>query len=664
MLANGSGHWYTLEPGNFSVRECDPYETAHSPVNGLTRTRRVVFGIRDETGHWHEPIGTTCILKDIFGIEDDVVSVETLLLDSAHNAQQEKLLREGSSLEDYACLNGLDPAWFAKSYWRTLQHDDPIRAAIERIVNGKVLDRTTLKYLKKAQQSGKGPHPTVSSEPKPNPLSPAPAQAPFSITLSGMLLNWLRGAYPLLREELPAAHAAYGEHLLGRPGDYGRTQFLPCRLDFVNELRRLTGMELSDAELRRRQGSRSVLTPEQLGAVDRYWPIVVNDLAYGPAGAELIRRSAHQNLLLEDEYEAVLGALRPYILKEQLANAQVDSEGNLTAPDLLPLPVGATALPIHLADVPHSPQMQRAWQLVTPLLKWILPADSSLLGRLCYGELTHGDDLALRTLLGEQPLMSDHAAAFLTKSQKSGVLPPVLRHALRLAIERRRLPERLELGLDSFAYEQGLDPSTFRPHVLPEYIQRWLMRHWDGVTALVGDLPDGLELALHRGRYNETQLRLLTELPDRDSGRLLDEDGRQYLLSTTEWHSGLTRGRVDDCLEAVRLNRYSVRAWLTVQACLRGQEGNRQALAKEQQRLLHASVHEMQRRLIAQLNSQYPAEMRLLQTLTPLHVLQRLPKTFAQYHAGGQSITVALRNQAMAEWNEQIEPVESLGVPF
>jgi hypothetical protein len=662
--ATGETFWYTLEPRNFSVRECDPLERLPSPINGLTRTRRVVFAICDEAATWHEPIGTTCILKDIFGITDEEVNAtETLLLDASHHAQQQRFYDQAGSLDDYARLNDLDPGWFSEGYLRDLEHRDPIRAALERLLKGKVLDRATLKHLRKAQRVGKTPreqaqtHFVAQHPPKLQPALPRPVAASRgTVTVSGMLLNWLRPNYAELAAELSGEHAEEARRLLGRSDEYLRTQFFPCKLEFLTELRSLTGSALTDEELRTRQRSQTVLTPEQREAMNHHWQVLVAALEYGPIQAAFLLRNALQDTLLEKEYQALHHHLRPIMVSEKLAAAATAPTGKLVAPDLLGLPITAAALPQVMRDRRLDERQQHSWQSLSPLLAMILPEDSSLLERLCLAELTQGDVQELLRLLNSQPRMDAAIKVYALRPETLSALPIAEREALRLALERSRLPDRLGLALRTLAHQQGLNLETFQPYALSEEDRLWMLTHWPELTPFLKGQPETLLLALRQNRYTVEHHAALQGLPSRASRHKLPEADRLQLLENPRWHEGHSSGHIQECLKALRTHKYSVRVWLTLQVAVRTEEEQRLACQRTQQRQRETEGAEMQRRLVAQLRSQYPAEMLALEQLTPDQVLTRLPETFAVFQQEGQHITSALRERAVTEWRNQFSP--------
>lgn len=663
--ATGETFWYTAEPRNFSVRECDPLEELRSPINGLTRPRRVVFAICDEAGTWHEPIGTTCILKNIFGLtNEEVNATQTLLLDASHHAQQQRFYDQAGSLDDYARLNDLDPGWFSDGYFRGLGHQDPIRTALERLLNGKVLlDRATLKHLKQAQRGRQASHgqdqahgpgqnrPKIQSAP-PQPISGQHG----TVTVSGMLLNWLMPNYAELAAELPREYAEEAQRLLGRSAEYQRTQFFPCELGFLTELRRLTGLTLTDEELRARQRSQEVLTPEQREAMSRHWPVLVAALEYGPIQAAFLLRNALQDALLLKEHQTLLHHLRPIMVSEKLAAAANAPAGKQVAPDLLGLPITAAALPQVMRDRRLDERQQDSWQSLLPLLAVILTEDRPLLERLRLAELTEDDAQELLRVLNSQPRMDAAIIAYASRQETRSALPLAEREALQLALQRQRLPEPLGLALRGLAHQQGLNPETFKHYGLPEEDRLWMITHWSELAPFLRGHPETLLLALHQKRYTAEHYAALHGLPSRSSRQKLPEATRLQLLERTHWHAGLSSSYVQQCLKALRTRKYPIKVWVTFQVALRTEEEQRLTRQRNLKRQQELTAAEMQRRLVAQLRSQYPAEMAALEQLSPDQVLVRLPETFTLLQGEGLYITCELRDRAVAECQSLLRP--------
>lgn len=446
--ADGQTFTYNLNPKNFSVEEWDEARLCFSPINGCNVRRRVVFHIRDEEGVEHGPIGTTSILKDIFGLEDGRgAETERLLLDAAYAAEQEALWDKAQAAEDplvsYAYLNGLPTHFFTANYLKQYEshygEHNPIAAAIRNILTGRVrLDRSTAKQLRKEARGERSSQVQARAQVKAKPVEAEQPRPTVSIT--GELLQWIAPARAVLLRALPSEDHAEFSRLMDWAARVRNPELSQkIHLDLFHRLEALTQLSLNTRAYRARKEK-------------------------GP--------------LTESELRQLNMHLTPRKKKERKGSP---TPTPVPRPELAPAMQAETQPPPAARVRAVSPQQRQLWQERVPLLRY-MDVPPELLNRTTKGKLTAPDleelnacwnksetDLRVQDLLQPTPSIAMPTSFVRMLSQGEQA-------ALSVARMQKKWPPGFRVIIQQRAEEHGLNPQTFLPYRLKDKVRSTLTR--------------------------------------------------------------------------------------------------------------------------------------------------------------------------------------------
>ena len=663
-----------LSPENFRVQELDKPERAVSPINNSSQERRIVYSIRSEDGIWHTPIGTTCILKDILGLEHRYTNaMETVLLDGAHDVVQRDLLYQyGDDLCGYGEANGLQGALITQAYFDSLGDEDPIREHLRLLLHARVpLTRNGLKLLKahsrqrtpeqiKAArvrvESSAVPVPVVLSPTEPQQLTPTrykqvpPADAGRRF-LDQKVVESLRPHAALFLGALPQ-NLHNDASIMFASGEAN----VPCTQELLSKLRELTGDLLTVGEIQQRceHGlSFDDLTPQILS----YWS-ELEDQLFDLTNLQKIRWQYHlvKGQLLVNE-------------KSQLREAWGKVKANHLELSYIPLPI----IP---EDILLGDREQRIWYSRKNALSLHLRDSPALLERLNQMRLNSADLSALTAAkqavaASKLPLGQLQALRLQTRFIQS--VPEELRADFRSAMQDNNFPRYLRTVLAETAERLNLDSNTLAPPRLAPHIRKALRLGWSHFAVELGSDKMSLFHALNVDRYSLKQAARLKALV---SAQLLETaisvEDRLYLMDNfylcRGMHPPSERQWIQDSLEkreyTPRLlavlsdlipllkrlkreeqERQAKQAAAAAQRAAqqeaemkaRAARATRQAPKTVQHQLPQQELHE---RLVSRWRALRPLHVKALRAITQTMLEEDLPDVCQEFQSNGGSITV------------------------
>lgn len=507
--ADGQTFTYTLNPKNFSVEEWDEAQMCYSPVNDTTRSRRVVFYIRDEDGTEHGPIGTTSILKDIFGLERaHVADTERLLLDAAYAAEQEAKWELAQAAEDplvyYAYLNGLPTHFFTHNYQRQYAgqygEHDPIAAAIRNIIEGRVrLDRKTVQRLRsEASRKGSGSALKLSGAAAQAGAPAAEAAKPRrTISVTADILNWIA----------PLRNALLGKLSAGEGGEFSHLMDWAARVN--------------------KPGLGSKIDYDLFKRLEELTQLSLNTQAY------LARARRKGGALTEDEARQINMRL----------SGKEERKHPAPAPKPSPAPPATQGRAINL-------QHRRLWQERVPLLRY-MNVPPELLLRAREGQLNADDPQELQRCWdnseqgrrGQDPLGPPKYLKVPTSFVK--LLSQDEQAALSVARQQKKWPPALRAALEQRAEAHGLNPQTFAPPRIEDGVRAALQRDLPELTAMsavgAGE-AERIRRTLTKNKPSVEDLRFIEKVQATPVSGCFTLAQRQLLLHGLS-HNAETEGR-------------------------------------------------------------------------------------------------------------------------
>lgn len=642
--ADGQTFVYSLEPKNFSVQEHAEYEVRRSPINGMTRRRKVTFSIRDESGNEHEPIGTTSILKDIFGLEArHVHATERFLLETTHHARQEEIwqqaLQSGDSLAVYAQLNNLSPHYFSPSYVGSLSEQDPIRSVLHRILNGTGrLNRATAKELSKRQAKESQLPEKVKGQQTPLQLATTPVIEAPRVSITNRLLLWLAPAYEWIRKELSAQRQQQLEQLIAiAQRTQSAVQSQRIDLPLLEELRRLTGLQITDAECLHRANSNFRLSPEKLVLLDEFCDEAVDSLGCGYVQGAMLIINARRGHLSEREFLMLDGRLVEFQVCQRLGiNQDVSLSPLIQKSDV--------ELRDYHTRTYMSAEQQVRWQHRLPLLRF-MGIDPERLQRVATGTLSHNDNSAL-SRLWEQARALPHSHIEVTRS-----LLEVLHHeekeALRICMNCGIFPIGFRHRLAEIAAENDLDPTSYEPYMLQQNIRAWIQKHQKLIVSLSGFSRKELKNYLIARKLTREIYFRLANLPNFQVNGYFTPQQREYLMGARQMKRYAPQV-ADKLREALRTDSYVLSEIILLNDSL--ENAPEFLLPKEKrQEIRNGKLTDLKRRLTAQLNGTARKQAQVIESLSNSDFEKVMPRTIKLYFQERETIGSQLRQLALEE---------------
>ena len=657
---DGRTFLYTLDPANFRVEEDDAPVRTVSPINNSTQKRRVVYSIRSEDGTWHTPIGTTCILKDILGLDPrQTNAMGTVLLEAAHDAKQrDLLLQHGDDLRGYGRANGLQEGLITQMYLDSLRDEDPIREHLQRLLHTRIpLNRAGLRLLRAhsrrvtpAQVEAARTIPAVPVLELPQPISPRRVSMPpvdsGQRLLAREVVRHLQPHLALLLEVLPETLHAEVSALLTAEGER-----VPCTREVLDALREATGERLTVADVQeRRERGRSFgdLTPELL----THWVELETHLE------ELtpLQKARWRHHLLEEQltmyewsclreaWHHVRASTHPAVPRETGRNVQVTH-----------LDTGVSPWPSVEEDVLLGHAEQRRWYDLRDRVRLHLrPEQAPLLERLNQMTLRLKDipDLEQARRAAKRAKLPQIQALRLRPNFVRAV-PEALQADFAVAVRDNNFPPHLRTALEETAEQLNLDASTLMPPQLEGNVRRALRLAWAHLTPHLGPDAEGLRRALDAHRYTikqAAQLRGLvsTRLPE----TALPAEDRAYLRrNPAGWRGRFTANDYRWICEALEKREYTPRLLAALDGLvtqLKVQEEARQAKAARQAAEAAAraaqqqlkGAEELHERLLSRWGALRPQDARALRVLDPAVLMEALPDTCRAFQDNGARLTL------------------------
>lgn len=683
---NGRAFAYTLDPANFRVEELDELEGGTSPINGSYQRRRVIFSVRDEAGEWHRPIGTTCILKDIFGLDFTaraMADLEKVVLSTAHLAQQEdRLQRAGDDLGRYADLNGVRPFWMTQTYLNSLDHRDPLRDALHRLLHAREpLDRDALRELRQRDRHTTDADiratvvPPTTAEGSAQVHRPVPTR-PTHQEVSSVVLTFLRPHLEHLLPALPQDVRAEAHTLLSLEiDDAVETQHL-CTTELCAALKNVTRSSLQPVEIRQRHELPRNLSDEEIEWADQHWDAVVTSLQLSPLRAHLLAHHMHTRRLTSQERQDLRGtvtrlrAQQAQVKREAERERLQQADADQQARQLVAQRAAEEAAMRLLA-----PDAQEQWRKLAPLIVPFFPPDSAGLARLQQGDLRAQDEAELQLAFRDcaRQYRRHDAAAYLARLEKSGI-PEALsaehRHLFDLAVQYQVFSPALNDAVAQAARQLNLDLETFEPVRLSSSLRGRLLSLWPHLRLYLSE-AEVLEDALRREVYTHGKVEVLTGLLSQPmSSTSISKEDRSFLLSHEVCWAQPDREEMRTLRRSLQTRKYTVGTVARLnqllpqareraereeqQAVLRCQQEEARVQALEQERQEQARLREqrqqeqaaaeLRERLLAQYRNLYPGKARQLEQVDSAALLAALPEQCRIFRDNGGCLTLDMRD--------------------